>query len=203
MDWRNTHGNFASRRQLNEVKRLGAKAFEQCAGFLRIPSAANPLDNSAVHPERYALVEKMAADLKVNVGELVRNDALIDSIDLEKYTDDEVGLPTLRDIVSELKKPGRDPRETAQTFSFSEDIRTIEDLHEGMVLPGIITNITDFGAFVDIGIKQNGLIHVSRMGGGRDGRGRAQLKIQQHVQVRVERVDLQRQRIALALEIGR
>ena len=203
VDWRTANGNFASRGDLMNVKRLGAKAYEQCAGFLRIPDSANPLDNSAVHPERYPLVERIAADMNVSVGELVRNDVLCDKIDLERYVSEDVGLPTLRDIVAELKKPGRDPREAAQTFSFSEDIRTIEDLHEGMELPGIITNVTDFGAFVDLGIKQNGLIHISRMGGGRDGRGRAQLKIQQKVRVRVENVDLNRQRIALALIIER
>jgi len=196
VDWRASNGNFCSRGDLLKVKRLGAKAYEQCAGFLRIADAANPLDNSAVHPERYALVEKIAADLNVHVADMIRNDELCDSIDLEKYVDDKVGLPTLRDIVAELKKPGRDPREQAQTFSFSEDIRTIEDLHEGMVLPGIVTNVTDFGAFVDLGIKQQGLIHVSRM-------ARRQLKIQQKVEVRVERVDLDRQRISLALNIER
>ena len=191
------------RGDLMQVKRLGAKAYEQCAGFLRIPDSANPLDNSAVHPERYPLVERIATDMNVSVGDLVRNDDLCDKIDLDRYVSEDVGLPTLRDIVSELKKPGRDPREAAQTFSFNEDIRTIEDLHVGMELPGIITNVTDFGAFVDLGIKQNGLIHISRMGGGRDGRGRAQLKIQQKVQVRVESVDLNRQRIGLALIIER
>jgi len=196
VEWRAANGNFCSRGDLMKVKRLGAKAYEQCAGFLRIADAANPLDNSAVHPERYALVEKIAADLNVHVADMIRNDALCDSIDLEKYVDDKVGLPTLRDIVAELKKPGRDPREQAQTFSFSEDIRTIEDLHEGMVLPGIVTNVTDFGAFVDLGIKQQGLIHVSRM-------ARQHLKIQQKIEVRVERVDLSRQRISLALNIGR
>ncbi|MBO4558011.1 MAG: RNA-binding transcriptional accessory protein [Bacteroidales bacterium] len=199
VDYRTANGNFTSREQLLGVRRLGAKAYEQCAGFLRIPGAANPLDNSAVHPERYPLVQKMAADIKVAVGDLVRNDALCDSINLDAYVDNEVGLPTLRDIISELKKPGRDPRGEAATFAFSEEIRTIDDVREGMIIPGIVTNITDFGAFVDIGIKQSGLIHVSRMGGGRDGRGAVRLKIQQHVQVRVVSVDLQRGRIGLAL----
>lgn len=200
VDYRTANGNFASRGDLMNVKRLGAKAYEQCAGFLRIPDAANPLDNSAVHPERYALVEKMAADLNVHVANLIRNDDLCDRIDLEKYVDDQVGLPTLQDIIAELKKPGRDPREAARTFSFSEEIRTIEDLHEGMILPGIVTNVTDFGAFVDLGIKQNGLIHVSRMG---DYRGRNSLKVQQQIEVMVESVDLARQRIGLSLNFKR
>ena len=161
VEYRTAHGNFRRRSDLLEVKRLGAKAYEQCAGFLRIADGDNPLDNSAVHPERYALVEKMAADLNVHVSKLIRNEQLCGQIDLEKYVDDQVGLPTLQDIIQELKKPGRDPREAAHTFSFSDEIRSIEDLREGMILPGIVTNVTDFGAFVDIGIKQNGLIHVS------------------------------------------
>lgn len=197
VDYRTANGNFSSRSDLLNVKRLGSKAFEQCAGFMRIPSAANPLDNSAVHPERYALVEKMAADMKVAVGDLVGNEALCDKINLDAYVDAEVGLPTLRDIVAELRKPGRDPRGEAAEFSFNEDIRTIEDIEPGMVLPGIVTNITDFGAFVDIGIKQSGLVHTSRMP--RDGRGRPDLKIQQHVQAKVVSVDVARGRIGLSL----
>ena len=183
-----------------EVKRLGAKAYEQCAGFLRIADGDNPLDNSAVHPERYALVEKMAADLNVHVSKLIRNEQLCGQIDLDKYVDDQVGLPTLQDIIQELKKPGRDPREAAHTFSFSDEIRSIEDLREGMILPGIVTNVTDFGAFVDIGIKQNGLIHVSKMG---DYRGRNALKVQQQIEVMVASIDLDRGRIGLSLNFKR
>ncbi len=200
VEWRNANGNFTSRNDLLKVKRLGAKAFEQCAGFLRIPSSSNPLDDSAVHPERYPLVERMAADLNVRVDELIRNDALCSRIDLERYVDGEVGLPTLQDILSELRKPGRDPRGAARTFAFSEDIRTIEDLREGMILPGIVTNVTDFGAFVDIGIKQNGLIHVSRLG---NNRGKSALKVHQQIEVMVENIDLARERIGLSLNFKR
>ncbi|MBP5506122.1 MAG: RNA-binding transcriptional accessory protein [Bacteroidales bacterium] len=199
VEWRTANGNFASRGDLMQVKRLGAKAYEQCAGFLRIPSAANPLDNSAVHPERYSLVEKMASDMGVSVADLVGNEAMCGKINLEAYVDGEVGLPTLRDIVSELRKPGRDPRGEASEFSFSEEIRSIEDVQPGMILPGIVTNITDFGAFVDIGIKQSGLIHVSRMP---RGGGKASLKIQQHVEVKVVSVDVQRGRIGLTLNFA-
>ena len=200
VEWRNANGNFATRGDLMKVKRLGTKAFEQCAGFLRIPSSPNPLDNSAVHPERYPLVEKMAADMNVKVDELIRNEALCSQIDLDRYVGGEVGLPTLQDILSELRKPGRDPREAARSFSFSDEIRTIEDLREGMILPGIVTNVTDFGAFVDLGIKQNGLIHVSRLG---NHRGSSALKVQQQIEVMVVSVDLARQRIGLSLNFKR
>jgi uncharacterized protein len=146
-----------------EVPRLGQKAYQMAAGFLRIPGAENPLDNSAVHPERYALVEKMAKDAGCKVSDLIGNTQKIDSMNLEDYVSDNVGLPTLKDIAQELKKPGRDPRESAKDFEFSSEISVIEDLREGMELPGIVTNLTAFGAFVDIGIKQNGLIHISNM----------------------------------------
>lgn len=199
VEWRKTNGDFSSRSDLLQVKRLGAKAFEQCAGFLRIAGGLNPLDNSAVHPERYALVEQIARDQNVCVADLIGNEELCGRIDLDKYVSGAVGLPTLRDILAELKKPGRDPRSEARQFAFSEEIRSIEDLHEGMVLPGLVTNITDFGAFVDLGIKQNGLIHISRMGRG----GRSALKIQQPVEVVVESVDLGRQRIGLRLNVER
>lgn len=200
VEYRTANGDFASRNDLLQVKRLGARAYEQCAGFMRIPSAANPLDNSAVHPERYPLVEKMAADMNVSVGELVGNGALCDKIDIGAYVGGDVGLPTLQDIIAELRKPGRDPRGEASQFSFSEDVRTIDDVQVGMILPGIITNITDFGAFVDIGIKQSGLLHVSRMP--RDGRGRPALKIQQQIEVKVVSVDTVRGRVGLALNIA-
>jgi len=200
VEWRNANGNFASRADLLNVKRLGAKAYEQCAGFMRIPSAANPLDNSAVHPERYQLVEKMAADMDVEVGDLVGNQELCGRINLEAYVSGDVGLPTLQDIVAELKKPGRDPRGEASQFSFSDEIRTIDDVQVGMILPGIVTNITDFGAFVDIGIKQSGLVHASRLP--RDGRGRTALKIRQAVEVKVVSVDVNRGRIGLSLNFA-
>ena len=200
VEYRTANGDFASRNDLLQVKRLGARAYEQCAGFMRIPSAANPLDNSAVHPERYPLVEKMAADMNVSVGELVGNGTLCDKIEIDAYVGGDVGLPTLQDIIAELRKPGRDPRGEASQFSFSEDVRTIDDVQVGMILPGIITNITDFGAFVDIGIKQSGLLHVSRMP--RDGRGRPALKIQQQIEVKVVSVDTVRGRIGLALNIA-
>ena len=206
VEYRDEHGAFASRRELLKVKRLGDKAFEQCAGFLRIPGAADPLDNTAVHPERYPLVKKMAADAGVDVAELIARKELRDAVDLKAYVSDEVGMPTLTDIMQELDKPGRDPRASFKVLEFAEDIHTIEDVKPGMELPGIVTNVTDFGAFVDFGIKQNGLIHVSRMGSvGADGRHRRVarpsdvLKVHQHVRVRVVDVDLQRSRIALEL----
>ena len=164
VDYRSKNGAYTSRSQLLKVKRLGEKAFEQCAGFLRIADAENPLDNSAVHPEAYHIVDRMARDLKVTTRELVGNADLCDRIDPSRYVEGEFGLPTVNDIISELRKPGRDPRESAQEFEFAHDIKTIEDLKTGMELPGIVTNITAFGAFVDIGIKQNGLIHATQMG---------------------------------------
>ena len=190
---------FSSRKQLLDVPRLGNKAYELSAGFLRIPGAENPLDNSAVHPERYSLVEKMAGDAGCSVGELIGNPEKIDSIRLEDYVGEGVGLPTLKDIVQELKKPGRDPRESAKDFEFSAEISTIEDLREGMELPGIVTNLTAFGAFVDIGIKQNGLIHVSNMGRKFVRSAADVLKLHQQVKVSVIGVDLKRQRIQLKL----
>jgi len=200
VDYRTENGAFSSRRELLKVKRLGDKVFEQCAGFLRIPGASDPLDNTAVHPERYSLVKKMASDTGVSVPELIKDESKRSGVDLKRYVSDEVGLPTLNDIMQELAKPGRDPRESFKVLEFSDDIRTIEDLKTGMELPGIVTNITDFGAFVDFGIKQNGLIHVSKMGRGRRVSSPSEvLKIHQHVKVRVVDVDLRRQRIALEL----
>lgn len=193
VDYRSENGAFTSRQQLLKVKMLGPKAFEQCAGFLRIAGADNPLDNSAVHPERYALVENMAADMGLSLSELISNDEKCSQIDVSKYQSDIVGLLTLNDIVKELSKPGRDPRSIIKVFEFSEEIKTIEDLIPGMELPAIVTNITDFGAFVDLGIKQNGLIHISKMN--------KVLKIHQQIHVKVESVDLQRQRISLSLLI--
>ena len=201
VQYRKENGPFGSRRDLLKVKRLGEKAFEQCAGFLRIPGAANPLDNSAVHPEAYHIVEKMAESLHVRPEELVANAGLCSRIRPEDFVEEDFGLPTVNDILKELVKPGLDPRESASEFSFSENIRTIEDLVPGMELPGIVTNITAFGAFVDIGIKQNGLIHVSRMGGGRKRVHDPSevLKLHQHVIVEVLSVDTERNRIGLGL----
>ncbi|MEE0237089.1 MAG: Tex family protein [Bacteroidales bacterium] len=199
VEYRSEHGAYKSRKELLKVKRLGDKAFEQCAGFLRIQDADNPLDNSAVHPEAYHIVDKMARDLGVTARDLVGNVELCSKIDPSRYVDSVFGLPTINDIISELRKPGRDPRESAQEFEFAHDIHTIEDLHTGMELPGIVTNITAFGAFVDIGIKQNGLIHASQMGV----KGMADpskiLKLHQKVKVTVVTIDLDRARIGLRL----
>ena len=199
VDYRNEIGAFTSRDQLLKVKRLGAKVFEQAAGFLRIPGADNPLDNSAVHPERYSLVSRMAADNNISLEELVGNKEMAAAIDLEKYVSSEVGLPTLNDIIKEIVKPGRDPRSTVKVLEFAEDIHAIEDLKSGMELPGIVTNITNFGAFVDIGIKQNGLIHVSNMGKKYVSNPNEVLKLHQHVKVSVLEIDLKRGRIQLKL----
>lgn len=199
VDYRATIGAFTSRQQLLKVKRLGDKVFEQAAGFLRIPGAENPLDNSAVHPERYPLVLKMASDAGLSLGELIGNREKVEALDLDRYVSDEVGLPTLNDIVQELAKPGRDPRSAAKVLEFAEDIHTIEDLKEGMELPGIVTNITNFGAFVDIGIKQNGLIHISNMADKYVSNPNDILKLHQHVTVKVLDVDLKRGRIQLKL----
>lgn len=193
---RSDKGGFRSRKELLKVPRLGEKAFEQCAGFLRIPGAENPLDNSAVHPECYHIVDRMAADLGVSASELVGNAQMCSGIKPEKYVEGDFGLPTVNDILKELAKPGRDPREAAQEFSFADDIHEIEDLHEGMEIPGIVTNITAFGAFVDVGVHENGLIHVSQMGRRGD---KVTLKLHQHVTVRVIGVDLDRKRISLRL----
>ena len=192
IDYRSSVGGFSSRSQLRDVPQLGPKAFEQCAGFLRIQNAENPLDNSAVHPECYHIVDKMASDLGVTTKELVGNDELIGKIDPSAYVEGEFGLPTINDILKELAKPGRDPRQSAQEFSFADDIREIDDLKPGMELPGIVTNVTAFGAFVDIGIHENGLIHISKM------RGR-KVKLHEKVNVSVLDVDLDRKRISLRL----
>ena len=199
VEYRSEHGAYRTRKELLKVKRLGDKAFEQCAGFLRIPDAADPLDNSAVHPEAYHIVDKMAKDLKVSTKELVGNPELCSKIDASAYIDGDFGLPTINDIINELKKPGRDPRETAEEFEFASDIRTLEDLIVGMELPGIVTNITAFGAFVDIGIKQNGLIHASQMGVKGMADPSKVLKLHQKVKVTVISVDLDRGRIGLRL----
>lgn len=199
VEYRTQNGAYTSRSQLLKVKRLGEKAFEQCAGFLRIQDAENPLDNSAVHPEAYHIVDRMARDLKVTASELVGNARLCDMIDPSRYVEGEFGLPTVNDIVSELRKPGRDPRESAQEFEFAHDIRSLEDLKTGMELPGIVTNITAFGAFVDIGIKQNGLIHATQMGVKGMADPSKVLRLHQQVKVAVISIDPDRGRIGLRL----
>lgn len=206
VEYRREHGPYSSREELLKVKRLGDKVFQQCAGFLRIRDAKNPLDNSAVHPEAYHIVDRMAASLGVGTAELVGNAELCAKIKPEDFVEGDFGLPTINDILKELAKPGRDPRDEAQAFEFASDIHSIEDLKEGMTLPGIVTNITAFGAFVDIGIKQNGLIHVSQMSlTGPDGRRQRisdlskLVRLHQRVSVTVVSIDLDRQRIGLRL----
>ncbi|HAL82841.1 MAG TPA: RNA-binding transcriptional accessory protein [Mucilaginibacter sp.] len=200
VDYRDQNGAFKRRDQLKKVSRLGDKAFEQAAGFLRIHHAENPLDTSAVHPERYALVEQMAKDLKCSVKDLMGDDKLRKSIPLLKYTSDTVGLPTLNDIIAELAKPGRDPREQFEAFSFTEGVNAIGDLKIGMKLPGIVTNITNFGAFVDIGVHQDGLIHLSQITNRFIKDANEVLKVAQKVEVTVTDVDINRKRIALSMK---
>lgn len=200
VDYRTANGPFRSRRELLKVPRMGAKAFEQCAGFLRIPHAENPLDNSAVHPESYPIVERMAADLHCSVSDLIANRELRSRISPEKYVTDTVGLPTLTDILQELEKPGRDPRQKIQVFEFDKNVRTIDDVQEGMELPGIVTNITNFGCFVDLGIKEKGLIHVSQLADRFVSDPTTVVSIHQHIRVRVIGVDRERKRIALTMK---
>jgi len=200
VDYRQEIGGFSSRKQLKKVPRMGEKAFEQCAGFLRIEGAENPLDNSAVHPESYHIVEEMAADLQVDLTQLVRNDELVKQIRLEKYVKGEIGLPTLKDIRSELEKPGRDPREQIEVFEFDQTVYSMEDLKPGMELPGIVTNITKFGAFVDVGVKQDGLVHISQLADRFVKDPNDVVKIHQHVKVRVTEVDIARKRIGLSMK---
>ncbi len=201
VQFRAENGAFKSREQLKKVPRLGPKAYEQCAGFLRIEGGKNPLDNSAVHPESYAVVERMAADLNATVPDLIRKPDLRKQIRPERYVTPTVGLPTLRDIVAELDKPGRDPREQLSVFAFDERVKTMDDLHEGMVLDGVVTNVTAFGAFVDIGVKQDGLVHVSQLSHQFVKDPREVVKVYQKVKVRVTEVDLPRKRIALTMKI--
>ena len=200
VDYRTTNGAFTSRAQLKKVPRLGPSAFQQCAGFLRIPEAKNPLDNSAVHPESYHVVEQMAKDCGCSVSDLITNKVTREGIDIKKYVTAEVGLPTLTDIMKELEKPGRDPREQIEEFEFDSSVQTIEDLHEGMELPGIVTNITNFGAFVDIGVHQDGLVHVSQLANKYVKDPTQVVRLHQHVRVRVIAVDLRRQRISLTMK---
>jgi uncharacterized protein len=199
VDYRRENGAFTSRAQLKKVPRLGPSAFEQCAGFLRIPGARNPLDNTAVHPERYALVEQMAKDSGCTLGEFINDKERQKKIDLQHYVNADVGMPTLTDIMHELEKPGRDPRGEAETFEFDNSVHEIEDLKVGMVLPGIVTNITKFGCFVDIGVHQDGLVHVSQLANRYVRDANEVVKLHQHVEVRVVEVDLQRRRISLSM----
>lgn len=200
VDYRRDNGAFTSRAQLKKVPRLGPAAYQQCAGFLRIPGAKNPLDNSAVHPESYPIVERMAHDRGCTVGELISDAEKRSAIDINRYVTAEVGIPTLTDIIAELEKPGRDPREQIEEFEFDSRVAAIDDLIEGMVLPGIVTNITNFGAFVDIGVHQDGLVHISQMADRRIAHPTDVVRLHQHVRVRVIEVDRRRHRISLSLK---
>ena len=201
VDYRNRKGAFHNRHELLNVERLGDKAFEQCAGFLRVRESDNPLDRSAVHPERYALVQRMAEGVGASVEELMKNKELRSKIDISKYITDDCGLPTLQDIMKELDKPGLDPRAKFEVFEFDKNVTRMEDLQEGMVLPGIVTNITAFGAFVDVGVHQDGLVHISQMANRRVNDPNEVVHLHQHVQVKVLEVDLRRHRISLSMKI--
>jgi uncharacterized protein len=200
VDYRKENGAFTSRAQLKKVPRLGPSAYQQCAGFLRIPGAKNPLDNSAVHPESYSIVEQMAKDQGCTVSDLIKDKEKREAIDIMHYVTAEVGIPTLTDILKELEKPGRDPREQLEEFEFDKNISTIDDLVEGMILPGIVTNITNFGAFVDIGVHQDGLVHISQMANRRIVHPLDVVKLHQNVRVRVIEVDHRRHRISLSMK---
>jgi uncharacterized protein len=200
VEYRTAHGAFTSRVQLKKVPRLGPAAYQQCAGFLRIPNAKNPLDNSAVHPESYAVVEQMAKDCQCTVADLISQKETREKIDIKRYVTSDIGLPTLTDIMKELEKPGRDPREQIEEFEFDASVQTLDDLHEGMVLPGIVTNITNFGAFVDIGVHQDGLVHVSQLANRYVSDPTQVIRLHQHVRVRVIGVDVRRQRISLSMK---
>jgi len=200
VDYRKENGAFASRKSLMKVPRMGEKAFEQAAGFLRISKSENPLDNSAVHPETYSIVEKMAKDVSSSVAELIAKPEIRSKIDIKKYINDKVGIPTLKDIMEELAKPGRDPRSRIEVFEFAPDVFTIADLKVGMVLPGIVTNITNFGAFVDVGVKQDGLVHISQIANRFIKDPNEVVKLHQHVKVKVLEVDAARKRIQLSMK---
>jgi uncharacterized protein len=200
VEYRTENGTFDSRKELLKVKGMGAKSFEQAAGFLRIVGGKNPLDNSAVHPERYDLVKKMAKSVSVSVDELVRNETAIDQIDFQKFSSNEIGLPTLNDLKAELKKPARDPRKGIKLFEFDQNVSKITDLEVGMVLPGIVTNITNFGAFVDIGVKQDGLVHISHLANHFVANPNEVVNLQQTVKVKVIEVDESRKRIQLSMK---
>ena len=200
VNFRKEHGQFKSRKQLLKVPRLGEKAFEQCAGFLRIPNSENPLDNSAVHPEAYTIVEKMAKDLKTDIPTLLKDESLQKKIEVKNYLTDEIGLPTLQDIVKELAKPGLDPRQKAKSFSFDDSIKTIDNLKEGLVLPGIVNNLTNFGAFVNIGIKESGLLHISQISNQFIKSPSDVLQLNQQVKVKVVSIDKERKRVQLTMK---
>ncbi len=200
VEYRKENGAFTSRSQLKKVPRLGPAAFQQCAGFLRIPGAKNPLDNSAVHPESYGVVELMAKDHHCNVDDLINNKEKRAEIDIRHYVTDTIGLPTLTDIMKELEKPGRDPRQQIEEFEFDASVQTMEDLHEGMELPGIVTNITNFGAFVDIGVHQDGLVHISQLADKYVSDPTQVVRLHQHIKVRVLEVDQRRHRISLSMK---
>ncbi|MEN8228221.1 MAG: helix-hairpin-helix domain-containing protein, partial [Bacteroidota bacterium] len=200
VDYRQEIGGFHSRQELKKVPRMGEKAFEQCAGFLRIEEGENPLDNSAVHPESYHIVESMAGDLNVELKQLVQDDSLVKQINLQKYVAGDIGLPTLKDIQAELEKPGRDPRQQIEVFEFDQSVYSVEDLKPGMELPGIVTNITKFGAFVDVGVKQDGLVHISQLADRFVKDPNDIVKIHQHVRVKVLEVDIARNRIQLSMK---
>jgi uncharacterized protein len=200
IDYRRQKGAFTSRDELKNVPKLGEKVFEQCAGFLRIEDGANPLDRSAVHPESYYVVEKIASDLKIKVSDMIGNEKIKEKIKMQDYIDDKVGLPTLQDILMELAKPGRDPRENVDEFEFKTGILSIDDLKIGMVLNGIINNITNFGAFVDIGIKDYGLIHISEMSDKFIKSPNEVVRLNQKVNVKVIDIDKQRKRISFTLK---
>ncbi|MDR2039618.1 MAG: RNA-binding transcriptional accessory protein [Bacteroidales bacterium] len=203
INYRKENGPFPSRKALKKVARMGDKAFEQCAGFLRIPQAENPLDNSAVHPESYHIVEQMAKDLNTSVHELLKEEHLRKQIRPEKYISDTVGLPTLNDIMKELAKPGLDPRSQAKVFEFAQDVHRLEDLKPGMILPGIVTNITNFGCFVDVGVKQDGLVHISQLADKYVSHPSEVVKLNQQVKVKVLDVDMSRSRIAFTMKLGK
>jgi uncharacterized protein len=200
VDYRRENGAFTSRAQLKKVPRLGPVAYQQCAGFLRIPGAKNPLDNSAVHPESYEVVERMAKDQGCHVGDLISNPQLRQQVDIRRYVTDTIGIPTLTDIMQELEKPGRDPREQLEAFEFDPNVKEVDDLVEGMILPGIVTNITNFGAFVDIGVHQDGLVHVSQLANKYVKDPNDVIHLHQHVKVKVLQVDRRRNRISLTMK---
>ena len=200
--YRSENGPFTSRKDLLRVPKMGVKTFEQSAGFLRVTNSDNPLDNSAVHPERYSIVNQMAKDLGCKVSDLIQNAQLRQRIDLKRYVSDDVGMPTLTDIMKELEKPGRDPREQREVFRFDENVHTIDDLQIGMELPGIVTNIASFGAFVDIGVHKDGLVHISQMADRRLSSPNEVVSLHQHIRVRVVDIDRARQRIQLSMRKG-
>lgn len=200
VEYRKENGAFTSRAQLKKVSRLGPSAFEQCAGFLRIPGAKNPLDNSAVHPESYKIVEQMAKDCHCTVSDLIKDKKKRESFDIKRYITDTIGIPTLTDIIKELEKPGRDPREQIEAFEFDKNVTTVDDLIEGMILPGIVTNITNFGAFVDVGVHQDGLVHISQLADRYVSDPTQVVKLHQHVKVKVVEVDRKRNRISLSMK---